>query len=138
MASVENIMEDAGKFCRVAADWGYDVKDVHTEKVDLPQRLKDAAAKAAAQKDEMKSYEIKQATRLAMIKKMKANMPELSDREALVAVDTLLDLSLKRQIFEVDVPALPELSKTLGPNAVRILQIFRGIVNKMSQAKEGA
>ncbi|HWH07345.1 MAG TPA: SPFH domain-containing protein [Candidatus Paceibacterota bacterium] len=134
-ASVDNIMEDAGKFCGYAADWGYEVTEVHTEGVDLPKRLKDAAEKAAAETNEMKTYEIRQARRLAMIKGLKKEMPDLSDRDALVAIDTLLGLSVNRSIFEVDIRGAEKLGEDFGPKAKKIVDA----VSKMiPDGKKGA
>ncbi|HEX5774570.1 MAG TPA: hypothetical protein VFY28_01260 [Candidatus Paceibacterota bacterium] len=128
VAAVNNILADAGKFKLRAEEWGLVVKQVHTEKVDLPKRIKDAAADVAAQKKVMETYAIKQASRLRMVQELKKELPDLTGREALNAIDLLLGLSINRTLFELDVRGLEKIADTYGP---AVAKAIRAIARRM-------
>ncbi|MEK7510907.1 MAG: SPFH domain-containing protein [Patescibacteria group bacterium] len=111
--AVNNIMEDAGKFCATAAKWGYRVTQVHFQKLDLPDYIKAAAARAAAAKFEMDEAQVKQERRTAMIKQLKVELPGLTDNEARQAVDLLLKLSTET-VTEIKIRDLEKVSANLA------------------------
>ena len=122
---VENIMEDAGNFCRSAAKWGYTVSQIHIEKVALPVRLTDAAEAASAARDAMRPSIVKQEVRLQMMDELKAKYPSLSDREVKDAVDLGLGIPVNRQVNEVELKGVsipPKLAEAVASIAARFGQ----------------
>lgn len=122
---VENIMEDAGNFCRTAAKWGYVISQIHIEKVALPVRLTAAAEAASAARDAMKPSIVKQEVRLQMMDELKQKYPSLSDREIKDAVDLGLGIPVNRQVNEVEVKGIsipPEIVEAAASLAARIRQ----------------
>jgi regulator of protease activity HflC (stomatin/prohibitin superfamily) len=130
-AAVANILADAGTFHTNVVRWGLEVVDIHMEGVDLPEEIKAAASKAAAARNEMKVHEVRQERRLHMIVELKKKLPGISERDAITAIDQLLDLAVKRSIVEVDIRDLKEVSKNFGPNVARALAaIFNNLSKK--------
>lgn len=128
---VDNIMADAGKFCAAAWRWGYSVIEVHTEMVDLPKRIKDAAAEAVATADDMRVKVIRQAQRLEMVKELKKEFPGLTDWQAMSSVDLMFGLSVERRTLEIDIIGVEQVSKNLGSGVAKSLtRMFASLASK--------
>jgi regulator of protease activity HflC (stomatin/prohibitin superfamily) len=118
--AVTNIMADAGKFCGRAAQWGFNITEIHVEDVDLPARIKEAAEKRAAEPDVMADLQIRQRARKDMAKELMIDL-NIKGQDALNAVDMLFGLAVKKSIYELSVRDYDEIAAKLGPETAAAL-----------------
>ena len=113
---VNAIMENAGAFCFGAANWGFSVRQIHARYVDIPPQIKAAAAELSAETARMKLVYLKSKYMVTMTKALKRAFPDLKEHDALTAVQILLGQSVKKDITEISLRDLDEISTTLGPH----------------------
>lgn len=136
--AVDNIMEDAGKFCATAARWGYRITQIHFQKLDIPQYIKDAATRAAAARSEMDEAVIRQERRSEMIRKFKEDLPGLSDRDAMLGIDLLLKLPVTRSVTEIEIRDLEAVSANLGATGAVALEALQRLARYFGRgARQG-
>lgn len=100
--SVRNIMADAGKLCQSAARWGYSVGEIHMERVDIPERIKQASTEAAAALDAMKPFIIKKDAMAEMVNDMKTRFPSIPERDIFLTMQQLVGIPVSRNVSEIE------------------------------------
>lgn len=127
--SVRNIMEDAGKFCQSAARWGYSVSDIHMERVDLPDRIKQASTEAAAARDAMTPFKIKKDAMAEMVNDMKERFPSIPERDIFLTMQQLVGIPVNRNVSEIEFRGL-SIPQELARSAASFIQKLGGIPQK--------
>jgi regulator of protease activity HflC (stomatin/prohibitin superfamily) len=116
---IDNIMENAGNFSAAAADWGFKISQIHVTDVDLPQRLKDAAAARAAEPDVNADTLLKQQVRMQLVDQMTAR--GLSPDRAMTEANLIMNLGdVSRIAHDFTIYDPDKAIEHLGPEAAAV------------------